>query len=192
MVRRVREMLSFQAQAGMLQVRLARLSARTPIEIIAAVELNRRFGREDLECPTAGRFVKFRREFQLLRAAVQDKVVVIAVREEKLFVAFVNPSANGNGFAEVERRPGHAKNLPGRNGRWVDGRETRGGQLQLMIENGAISRSGQIEICVVRQIHDRRSVGGGTVLDLQVAVRQGKANRRVQISRKPFLAVSAE
>jgi len=83
-------MLRFQAQAGMLQVRLAGLSASTPIEIIAAVELNRRFGREDLEGPTAGRFVKFRREFQLLRAAIQDKVVVIAVREVKREAASCN------------------------------------------------------------------------------------------------------
>ena len=62
-----------------------------------------------------------------------------------------------------------------------------------MAEDVAIPLPGEIEIGMMREIHDRRLVGRGGEFQLQRIVLGQRVNRRdLQVAGKPFLAVLAQ
>jgi hypothetical protein len=96
-------------------------------------------------------------------------------------------------MAEVERRAVDRRKLACRNQRRVDRRETIRLQRQLMIEDVAGARSGEVEVAVLREI-DRRGLvrRRGVLHDELVVLREGVGDARVERAGITFVAGGAD
>jgi len=96
-------------------------------------------------------------------------------------------------FAEVHRRTGHRRQLPGRDQFGGDRRVMAGVDHGDLLENVAIAGAGQVEVTVVGQVEHGRFVGAGLVVDAQfVVVGQAIGDFGGQIARETHLAVGRE
>ncbi len=109
----VGEVLSFEAEAGVLEVGPAGLAGELAVEEVAGVELNAGLGGFDAEGATAPRVVGFGGEVQRAWRPVEDEVVVVAAGEEELRVGGGDVGADCGGAAEVEWRAGYGGELAG-------------------------------------------------------------------------------
>jgi hypothetical protein len=118
--------------------------------------------------------------------------VVVARAELDLLVLGLDPRADRGGRPEVERRCLDALELAGRDERLVDRSEATRLHHQLLCEDvaGAVAR--QVEVRVLGQVHRRRLVRGGLVLEAErVVVGERIGHLGVELARVAFLAVRA-
>src|ERR1700734_3938726 len=108
----------------------------------------------------------------------------------ELVVAGVDTLTNRGRFAKIKRSPVHGLQFAGGNQSGVDGSEARGVQSELMVEDVALS--GEIEVRVIGEIQDGVLIGGGGILDAQIAFNQRVANCSSQAAGVSGFAVFAE
>src|SRR4051794_35198513 len=113
MVRRVREMLRLQAEAGPETIRVTALSFYAAVEEVSGVELNARLRGGYIECSTGRRIDHVNHRPETPHLSVQYEIVIVALAALKLFVVRVNTFAYIVGLAEVERRSLHRLELAG-------------------------------------------------------------------------------
>lgn len=129
-------MLGLQAKAGSISETLAALSKDRAIQKIAAVELNARFGRQDLQYASAGGFENLRGQLRVVAiAAFQNPIVIVTASEFELFVFLLDARADGGELGEIERSTADRAQFSGRNDCGIDGRKILGMQEQLVVQN---------------------------------------------------------
>ena len=191
LVDRVGERLRLKAERAVLLVDGSVL-AGDAVEEVARVELDARLVRPDFHDAARLRLHQDRREPEpvLIGTLVEHEVVVVAAgivlggghRREVL--------ADRLHHGEVERRSRHRRDLARGDERRVDRRVALRGEHQQVAEDvsGAVAR--EVPVGVVREVHDRRLVGGRAHVDLElVGVRQRVDDRRVDIARVALLAI---
>ena len=116
-------------------------------------------------------------------------VVAVAVLELDI-VEVVNLLTYGLGGAEIHRCAGYGENLArGHVGR-IDGGETLGEELQLVVEDGLRRVAREVEIGVVRHIDHGRGIGLGLVVNRNgVLLRQGEGHLGRKVARELLLAI---
>src|SRR5215471_17315023 len=99
MIRRIGEMLGFQAESGAAAIHLAFFAMNGSIQEVAAIELHAGFGSPHFHCPATVRLVNFRRQGErMLAFRIQDPVVIVASAEFQLLVVLVDPRPYGFGM----------------------------------------------------------------------------------------------
>ena len=93
--------------------------------------------------------------------------MVVAVGAGNLVEAGPNARADRRGAGEVQRRVFHAREGARRNQRVVDRRVATGEERQDLIVNAAAAFARQVEIRVVGQVDNRRSIGRRAVVQPQ-------------------------
>ena len=78
----------------------------------------------------------------------------------------LDPRADGRRLEEIHRRSIHLLDFARRNERVIDRRVGVGVQGEKLVENRPIARTCQVEVAVVRQVHDGRLVRGRRVFHL--------------------------
>jgi hypothetical protein len=159
MVRRIREMLSLEAESAMLMVNHTALSSEGPIEEICGIKLHARLGGPNLHHPASFGFEHARREGQGFSAAVQNKIVVVA---NGFFVQLREAGTNRMRFGEIQRGAFDRVDLASGDGVFILRREMIGGEDQLVLQD--VSFAGEIKIGMIREVQRSRLVTDGGVM----------------------------
>lgn len=172
----------------MLVVRLALLSAEGPIQVITRIELDAYLGRVELEFSTALGIVKGRRKLRFTDFFLsEDKVVIISTGITR---KLIDPCTNALGAGEVERCFLNAFHFSGRNTGFVKRGVPRCFEFQMMVEDGSLALSGQIEITVIRHIDRCIPVTGGGKFDVQMTgVREEIDRFCLDLARISFISI---
>ena len=119
--------------------------------------------------------------------------MIVAKAGFQLRVVIVDPRTDRRRLTEIHRRSGDIPQLACRDEGGVDGGELVGIDHQKLVKDIPLTGSRKVEVRVVRQIDDRRLVGGGLVIDPEfVLVRQRVDHGDRQIAGIPFFSVLAE
>ena len=169
-------MLCLESERGAVVVCLALLACHGSVEEVAAIELNARFGGEHLHDASALGFVDHGCQFGLgCLSLVEHPVVVVAAAVAELLKLFLcvvvlDALADGNRSAEVHRCSLYVGNLSGGDEGSVYWSIFRCFNLQLMVVDGALACSVEVEERVVSQVQDGLLVGLGVVGDDELVV----------------------
>ena len=168
-MRGVRIVLGLKTQPGVATEHTAVDVSRRAIEKMAIIELQSRLRGAHVEHATRSWFVQRRRSHEASRRAMQDEVVVEAASDGKLRMGCPHRAPQQNSLPEIKRGPVNAGDLPGGNECPIDRCVVTGVNRQLVIEHARAGFAGEVEICVLRQIDDRRGVGDRVVAKLDRA-----------------------
>lgn len=158
------------------------------IEMIGGVQLDAGL-RGVAGHPAAGfRIEDPRRQLQSSAPAIDDKIVVVALRPADI----PDPLADGVEGTEVDRKAGHGGDLASRDHRGIRRGVLAGLDLEFVSQDIPVARARQVEIGVVGQVHHGRPVRLGAVSDEQLVlviprVRHGD----VQMAGVAFLTIDA-
>ncbi len=194
LVRRVREVLGLEGERVALPVGVTARADERAVEEVARVELGARLGRPGLQHAAGGRIGDRRDQLQrgVTRRAIEHEVVVVALPDHDLLVGVADPRADRRRRREVERRPRDRSDHAGRDQRGVDRRVVVGLEPEDVILDRAGALTAEVEVRVVREVDDRRLVGGGVVVHPQlVLVRERVGHIDLQRARIALLAVRA-
>ena len=97
-------MLRLEAETIPPLIDLAPFALDAAVEKVAGVELHARLRRVDFEDPPAHRLIDSGRQ-RGRAAAVQHKIVVVALAQEQLFILLLDPRADRRRLGKVHRRP---------------------------------------------------------------------------------------
>src|SRR5215467_11749524 len=127
-------MLGLETEPGAPVIHRAGLAGNA-VEIIAGVQLDRRFRGEYFEHPAAGRLGHPRRAPEPTVRAVDREAVIVAAADAELLVVVVDSRADRGTMPEIERRAVHQAQLAGRNLAEADRGDARCIEHQPMAED---------------------------------------------------------
>lgn len=91
--------------------------------------------------------------------------MIIAKRGQKLLIPLADAGADRVRRPEIERRAGNVSHLSGGNELCIDRREPLGGEHHFVFKDVGTRCTAQVEIGVIGEIDDGRSVGFGAIVD---------------------------
>src|SRR5690606_26321983 len=192
LIRRVGIVLRFQAEAVAFVVDVAVLAGDRTVQEIAAVELHARLGRVHFHDAPRLRILDAGRELESVAVAVQHVVVVVPAAELDLLVVGIDAGPDRGLRAEIERCAFDARELARRNERSIDGRVAIRIDRELVTEHVARAVAGQVEVGMLREIHDGRFVRRRVVIeDELVLVGERIRHARFERAGKALVAVRA-
>jgi len=150
LVRRIREVLSFETETSALFVNLAASPDKRSGKEIARVKLHAWLVGVHGHHPASPRFRCYRNR-KIVTVANgawpgDYEIVIVAAGNRDLGIARVaNPIADPPRFREIERRSRHGYDFTGRDQRIVDRRVVGREQLQPVIENRSLPLSRQVK-----------------------------------------------
>ena len=149
----------------------------------------------DFEDSSADRFAETcgQGELAFLARFVEYPTVVEASDNLHLLVVLMDVSADRFGFGKVVRRAGDISYFACGDQCFVDGDVFFGVQHKLVVENRAFAFAFKVEVGVLGEVHRRRFVGGGMVVDDQgVLVGQCVGYGDLQVAGVVFFHVFCE
>src|SRR5450830_1245508 len=188
LVRRIREMLSFQAQRATITVG-AQLAVLAAVKEIARIKLNTGLLRVHLHHPARLWLAHAGGQRQpMICVLIQHKVMVVTAPDAQLLMRQGDVVADDGTLAQVERRARHVRQFACGNSPRIDGQVAVRIDRQRMAEDTALPR--QIEIAVVGQVDWRGLVRHGVVAQVQrVVVIQLIGQRHAELARVAVFAV---
>lgn len=160
-VHRVGKVLGFQAETGVLVVRIAVAGDIGTVEEVAAVKLHPFHGGRDAHGTAGFAFGHIRALLEVVARIGEYHAVVVAA-------CFVDILADALAGGEVERGAGHRSDLSGRYQRVVHRQVLVAVELDLVVQH-VVAVAGQVEVGVVGEVNRGHPVADGRVGDLQLA-----------------------
>ena len=163
---------------------MLRLEAEAAVpDHLTRIELQSRLGRAHLERPSARRLEHARRKRQRRAGAIEVEVVIVSADALQLRVIGVKTRADRDRFLKIERRICDGRKLARRNQPLVDRQIRAGIDGEAVAQHVAVPA--QVEIRMLRQVHVRRRLGDGLVLDPQLAIGERVGDLRVERAGYP-------
>src|ERR1019366_4181653 len=145
-VRRIREMLSLQAEALVLFILHAVAPGEGSIEEVTGVELHAGLGGFDRHAPAALGVGHDGCKAQRSSIAVEHPIVIVTAAQLDLFVVGVDACAHNLGLAEIERCAGYRSEDTGRNQAGVYGTLPVGVDFKLLVKDGSLVVAVEVEV----------------------------------------------
>ena len=192
----VGEVLRLKAKPVSEIVYLAPFACECPIKEITAVKLDARFGGQNFHNATASGFINSGDHAKMTRKFICDPVMIISIGKLELLVGLTYAGTYCGGFAEIKWSAPDRCNFTRWNEVFVHRSELAGMESYQMTENVPSSLPCKVEVTVVSQVDDGRTVCLGTIDKFEfvfVRERVGSRNGKISwISLLPILAVVSE
>ena len=182
-------MLRLKAETFPALIPPAAFAAEFAVQKITRVKLGAGLGSPNFQGSTARRFLDDGSQSQGAGGMVQNPIMIIPGPELDLLVVAINPLANRQWLAKIQRGAPNRSQFPGGYQSAVDRRKSVGIDLDDVVEDVALGR--QIEIGMMGQVAHRLFIGGGGKFQLERIVFRNRVDRRDgKIAGKAFFAVA--
>ena len=152
-------MLRLQAKPVTLFINVSLLTGYRSIQEITAVKLHPWFSRQDFQHSPGFWLMDSRRERQAVTFPIDDKIVIVSMPHDQLFIIVVDSSTYRGRIREIERRAFDRPKFAGRDQGLIDRSKPVCIERKFMAKNIAITFSRQIEVTVLRKIQRCGFVG---------------------------------
>src|SRR5437867_2095492 len=141
MIGRIREMLRLQAKPVTPFINVPLLTGYRSIQEIATVKLHPRLRSRDFQHSPGVWLMYSRRERQPVTFPVDDKIVIVSMPHDQLFIVVVYSSAYWGRLSEIERRAFDQPQFACRDQGFIDGSKPVCIEREFMAKNVAITFS---------------------------------------------------